>query len=300
MPAEGVLLQTHADILTYEEITSIAKVAIQNGVTKIRLTGGEPLVRRDLPWLIESLARIEGIEDLSLTTNASLLSSNALSMANAGLNRVNISLDTLNPNKFRSITRIGKIDTVWAGILAAEAAGLLPIKINVVVMKGINDDELIDLANLTFEHPWQVRFIELMPFDQDFRELAGDGANDHLFVLVQDMKSMLVGFNLEPITDNSSNGPARIFRPAGAQGTIGFISPLSEHFCGTCNRIRLTADGKLRPCLLNNLEFMIRDPLRSGEDILPLFKQAVDAKPEKHNLNYRPESFNRKMFQIGG
>jgi cyclic pyranopterin phosphate synthase len=300
MPEEGIKQQTHGAILTYEEITSIARVAAENGIKRIRLTGGEPLVRRGLPWLVRSLADLPNIEQVSMTTNASLLSQFAQPLAEAGLKRVNISLDTLNPEKFQKITRRGSLEQVWAGIMAAEAAGLIPIKINAVVVRGVNDDELLDLARLTLTHPWQVRFIELMPLEDQEAWKTVFSHVDSRYVPVQEIKKALDPLQLSPIDAIYSDGPAKIYQAKGAQGTIGFISPLSDHFCNTCNRLRLTADGRLRPCLLNDLEVSIREPLRAGEEILPYLLQAIDAKPEGHELcsNYVP--LKRKMAQIGG
>jgi cyclic pyranopterin phosphate synthase len=301
MPKEGIKQQPHGDILTYEEITSIARVAAEHGIKRIRLTGGEPLVRRGLPWLVRSLADLPNIEQVSMTTNASLLSQFAQPLAESGLKRVNISLNTLNPEKFQKITRRGSFEQVWAGIKASEAAGLVPIKINAVVVRGVNDDELLDLAGLTFTHPWQVRFIELMPLeDQEEWKSMFSHVNSR-YVPMQEIKKALEPLQLSPIDATcGSDGPAKIYQAKGAQGAIGFISPLSDHFCNTCNRLRLTADGRLRPCLLNDHEVSIREPLRAGEEILPYLLRAIDAKPQGHELccNYVP--MKRKMAQIGG
>ena len=300
MPEEGVRLESRLNILTFEEITKIAQVAVANGVTNIRLTGGEPLVRRDLPKLVYSLSAIPGLSDLSLTTNASLLSKYAQTLADSGLKRVNISLDTVNPDTFHRITRFGALDDVWEGILAAENAGFNPIKINVVVMKGVNDQELLELAKITMNHPWQVRFIELMPFEHNSGQTGIMGVGDDLFFSVQEMKERLESLRMVPIDKKSGGGPSRNFKIQGSLGTVGFISPIGDHFCSTCNRIRLTADGKLRPCLLNDTEVMLREPLRRNEDILPYLVRAVEAKPERHNLETSQLKLNRKMSQIGG
>jgi GTP 3',8-cyclase len=300
MPEEGIRQSPNAAILTYEEITTFVKVAAENGINRIRLTGGEPLVRVGLPDLVRSLVNIPRIDQVSLTTNGSLLSEFAQTLANAGLKRVNISLDTLDPEKFRKITRRGSLDQVWAGILAAEAAGLTPIKINSVIARGVNDDEVLALARLTISHPWQVRFIELMPLEDDAAWEPHFSYQDNRFVPVQEIQTALDPLQLTPVSESNGDGPARVFRAKGACGTIGFISPLSDHFCNTCNRMRLTADGRLRPCLLHDFEISIREPLRRGEEILPYLRRAIDAKPQGHELcaNFAP--LKRKMAQIGG
>jgi GTP 3',8-cyclase len=300
MPEEGIKHQPHETILTYEEITSIARVAAENGITRIRLTGGEPLVRRGLPCLVRSLANLPNIEQVSMTTNGSLLAQFAKPLAEAGLKRVNISLDTLKPEKFQKITRTGSLEQVWAGIIAAEAAGLVPIKINTVVVRGINDDEVLDLARLTLTHPWQVRFIELMPLeDQDgWETLFSDSENR--FVPIQEIQKALERLQLKLVDKPYGDGPAKVYQAKGARGTIGFISPLSDHFCNTCNRLRLTADGRLRPCLLNDHEVSISEPLRAGEEILPYLLRAIDAKPQGHELCSNSAPLKRKMAQIGG
>jgi cyclic pyranopterin phosphate synthase len=300
MPQEGISLEPHDLILRFEEIVQIVRAAAQNGINRIRLTGGEPLVRRDLPWLVQALTAIPEIKEVSLTTNGSLLGKYAQSLADAGLKRVNVSLDTLKPQKFRTITRFGSFEDVWRGILAAEEANLTPVKINAVIIRSLNEDEIPDLAKLTYEHDWQVRFIELMPFEKQVGCQSGSILGKNRYVSVNEMRGKLDSFDLEPADGIPGNGPAKVFRAKGAIGTLGFISPLGEHFCGSCNRLRLTAEGKLRPCLLNDTEISIREPLRSGEDILPVLLKAVEAKPEGHDLALGKKSFNRKMSQIGG
>jgi cyclic pyranopterin phosphate synthase len=300
MPEEGIKQQPHQAILSYEEIISIARVAAQNGVNHIRLTGGEPLVRSGLPFLVRSLTELPQIDQVSLTTNASLLAQFVQPLVDAGLKRVNISLDTLNSEKFRKITRIGSLDRVWAGIMAAEAAGLKPIKINAVIIRGVNNDEILELGRLTLTHPWQVRFIELMPLEDLERWEPFPLIGDSRFVSVQEIENKLESLQLSPIKETNGYGPAKVYQAKGAVGTIGFISPISDHFCNTCNRLRLTADGRLRPCLLNDFEVSIREPLRAGEDILPYLLQAIDAKPHGHELGSNFTSLKRKMAQIGG
>ncbi len=299
-PKEGLVWQPRDKQLSNEEIARITTAAAEAGVRRVRLTGGEPLVRTDIVEIVKRIASIPGIEEVSLTTNAMLLERYAGPLAAAGLKRVNISLDTLEADKFKRITRGGMINRLWRGIAAAERAGLTPIKLNTVVVKGINDDELPELARLTIENPWHLRFIELMPVGNAQDWGAGFPASSDRYLGVQEMHACLACFNLEPATVPAGNGPARTFRIAGALGTVGFISPLGEHFCQTCNRLRLSADGFLRPCLLMDDEINVRDPLRAGEPLLPLLERAVEAKPEGHELflQHYPES--RRMAQIGG
>jgi cyclic pyranopterin phosphate synthase len=295
MPPEGVPHISHNDILSYEEIRAVVQAAGQLGIHRIRLTGGEPLVRADFPELVKMLSQIEGITELSLTTNGALLKNYAQALKQAGLSRVNVSLDTLRPDRFQYITRLGELEDVLAGIEAAKEAGLHPIKVNTVIMRGINDDEILEFTRMTYKDGWHVRFIELMPFK---------GVADSVpSVEVQQLISYLG--RLEPCMSVTGNGPAIYYRLAGAKGTIGFISPLTEiSFCSRCNRIRLTADGKLRPCLLGDDEIDLKMPLRSNasiEQLKRLILKAVASKPERHRLkdtNERP--MERKMSQIGG
>ena len=295
MPPEGVPHISHSEILSYEEIRAVVQAAGQLGIHRIRLTGGEPLVRADFPELVKMLSQIEGITELSLTTNGALLKNYAQALKQAGLSRVNVSLDTLRPDRFRYITRLGELKDVLAGIEAAKEAGLHPIKVNTVVMRGINDDEILEFIKMTYKDGWHVRFIELMPFK---------GVADSVpSVEVQQLISSLG--RLEPCMSVTGNGPAIYYRLAGAKGTIGFISPLTEiSFCSRCNRIRLTADGKLRPCLLGDDEIDLKTPLRSNasiEQLKCLILKAVASKPERHRLkdtNDRP--MERQMSQIGG
>jgi cyclic pyranopterin phosphate synthase len=300
MPEKDIQWQARANQLSAEEIARVTEAASQVGVKRIRLTGGEPLVRPDIVEIVKRIASIPGIEEVSLTTNAMLLERLVRPLVDAGLKRVNISLDTLDANKFRRITRGGDIDLLWRGIAAAEEAGLAPLKLNTVVVNGLNADELSALARLTIENPWHVRFIELMPVGnaQDWGQ--GFPALPNRYIPVQEMQARLSVFDLQPVDTPIGNGPARTFRIPGALGTVGFISPLGEHFCQNCNRLRLTADGYLRPCLLLDGEVNIREAVRAGQPILPLLQQAVDAKPQGHELflQHYPES--RRMAQIGG
>ena len=295
MPSEGIPLMSHEDILSYEEICIVAQAAAELGIVKVRLTGGEPLVRAKLTNLLAMLARIQGIDDISLTTNAVLLQRYADELKSAGLRRVNVSLDSLRSDGFRRITRVGNLDDVLRGIEAARQAGLSPVKTNTVVIRGTNDDEVLDFARLTIEGEWHVRFIEYMPFSN------GENA-DHLLVPVSEIKQRIETLGkLEP-TPDSGGGPAKYFCLPGARGTIGFISPVSEHFCRACNRLRLTADGKLRPCLFSDTEIDLREPLRQGataDDIKRLIQEAAWCKPEGHKLR-AGITCERFMAQIGG
>ena len=295
MPAEGIDLLAHEDVLSYEEIYRVATAAAELGIKKVRITGGEPLVRIGLSSLIGMLAQIDAIDDIALTTNGILLARYADELKAAGLRRVNISLDTLKPEKFRLITRGGDLDDVLEGIEAASIAGLNPIKINVVVMAGSNDDELTDFACKTVDDGWHVRFIEHMPFNS---EMASSS-----FVSVNEVRERLASLGeLEPCTFKG-NGPAKYYRLPQAKGTIGFITPVSEHFCFHCNRLRLTADGRLRPCLLSEQEIDLRQPLRQGisaEELKKLIKRAVDSKPRKHKLAEGLVPRNRPFSQVGG
>ncbi len=300
MPSEGIPLMSHEDILSYEEICIIAQAAAELGIVKVRLTGGEPLVRARVTNLLAMLARIEGIDDISLTTNGVLLQRYADELKSAGLRRVNVSLDSLRSDRFHRITRVGDLDDVLRGIEAARQAGLNPVKTNTVVMRGTNDDEVLDFARLTIEGEWHVRFIEYMPF---FNEVQRSTFNvQRLLVPVSEMKQRIETLGeLEPSL-SSGGGPAKYFRLPGARGTIGFISPVSEHFCRACNRLRLTADGKLRPCLFSDEEIDLREPLRRGataDDIKRLIQEAASRKPEGHKLR-AGITCERFMVQIGG
>ncbi len=309
MPPAGIEWKPRSEILSFEEIVQVVSVAAKLGIRKVRLTGGEPLVRRDLPQLVRAIARISGIEDISLTTNGMLLEKLAAPLAEAGLRRVNISLDTLDPHTFRRLTRLGDIERLWRGVEAAERAGLTPLKFNTVVIRGVNDAELPALARLTLEHPWHVRFIELMPVGNEGDWGEGFPPPEQRYVPVQEMLATLAPLGLLPDPGPVGNGPARTLRIPGAPGTVGFISPLGEHFCGACNRLRLTADGRLRPCLLLDREVSVREALREehgtaarDEAIAALIRQAVALKPPGHGLTVTASGFpqNRTMCQIGG
>jgi cyclic pyranopterin phosphate synthase len=295
MPPEGVPQISHTEILSYEEIQAIVRAAAELGIIRIRLTGGEPLVRAELSNLIEMLSQVDGIQELSLTTNGTMLKKYAWELKKAGLSRVNVSLDTLKPDKFQYITRLGKLMDVLEGIEAAKETGFRPVKINMVVMRGINDDEIIDFAKMTYEDGWHVRFIELMPFKSMAEFVPSVELRQHISLLGK----------LEPCPSITGNGPAMYYRLSGAKGTIGFITPLTEtSFCSRCNRMRLTPDGKLRPCLLGEDEIDLKIPLRNNasmEEIKRLILKAVACKPEHHQLSGgNVRVVRRKMSQIGG
>jgi cyclic pyranopterin phosphate synthase len=300
MPTEGVEWQTHESILRYEEIVQIVRQAADFGITEIRLTGGEPLVRKDLASLIELISSIPGIEDISLTTNGILLPDQVERLTRAGLTRINVSLDTLNPEKFARITRGGRLERVLEGLHSAQALGLAPIKLNTVAMRGINDDELIQLAQLSLQQPWHVRFIEIMPVKNQASWGPGFPNPEETYLPIHEINQILSPLGLQPVVNGIGSGPAREFQIPGAKGRIGFISPLGEQFCKNCNRLRLTADGHLRPCLLHDIEVPVRDALRRGEDLLPYFEQALALKPLEHQLGNDITPLNRCMMQIGG
>ncbi len=303
MPPEGIHWRSHDEILCYEEITTVVQAAAELGISRVRLTGGEPLVRLGIVDLVRALAHIPGIEDLTMTTNGTMLAHYAQELAEAGLQRVNISLDTLREDRFQRITRHGRLADVLAGIDAACQAGLNPVKINTVVIRGMNDDEVVDLARKTLETEWNVRFIEWMPVG-NAQALVGAQWQDRV-VPAQEMRERIettLGA-LEPAKLRIGGGPARYYRLAGAKGTIGFITPISEHFCYHCNRLRLTADGQLRLCLLSDTEIDLRTPLRQGADVAhikALLLQAIESKPLRHHLGECRLPEVRTMSQIGG
>lgn len=288
----------HDDIMRYEEIQRIVQAAARLGVKGLRITGGEPLARPNIDKLLKMLVQIEGIEDITLTTNGTLLAKYAEELKAAGLKRVNISLDTFKADKYKQITGKDKLKDVLDGIEAAKKANLTPVKINTVVMRGVNDDEILDFARVTIDEGWHVRFIELMPL------VSSEGKSNKL-VSVKEMMAIIgesLG-GLEPCLTTSGRGPAKYYKLPNAKGTIGFIGPVTECFCATCNRFRITADGKMRPCLLEDDEIDIKGPLRNGADIdelVKLLKQAVELKRERHRLSETYTHGQRQMWQIGG
>ena len=303
MPKEGVSAVGHEDVLKYEEILRIVRIAVKLGITKVRITGGEPLVRRGVVDFIARLSDIAGLTDISLTTNGILLAPFAEPLFAAGIKRINISLDSLNEAKYAKITRGGELSAVLRGIEAVYQAGLQPIKINTVVIKGVNDDEILDFARLTLHKPFQIRFIELMPMGQ-----AGLGSADQYIsndVIMERIKSV---YRLEPRGEgkNGTDGPARMFKIKGGVGEIGFISPLSHLFCESCNRLRLTADGHLRACLLQDKDVGLREALRNGcrdEELELLMSGLIAAKPGQHEIGgdkNQVKKCAKEMSAIGG
>jgi len=299
MPEEGVALLDHDEILRYEELARLARVIVGLGLSKLRLTGGEPLVRLHLEQLVGMLSAIPGVDDLAMTTNGTLLAAAADQLARAGLKRVNVSLDTLRPERFRAMTRRGRFEDVLQGLAAAERAGLAPVKINVVVIRGLNDDEVVDFARRTVEDGWHVRFIEVMPLGADAL-----WAHEGYVPTAETRARIEAAFGPLTAVNGIGAGPARYYQIPGAGGTIGFISPLSEHFCFRCNRLRLTAHGQLLPCLMSERAIDLRTPLRAGaddEELRRLVLEAISAKPVGHRVgpsSARPPA--APMSRIGG
>ncbi len=301
-PREEMKVLSHRDLLTYEEILRLVNVAVPLGISRVRVTGGEPLVRRGVEDFIASLKMHSGIDDVALTTNGLLLEKLADALLAAGKPRLNISLDSLKPARFHKITGQDSWDKVWRGINRAEELGFFPLKLNMVPIKGVNDDEFVDFARLTLRRDFHVRFIEFMPI----------GANDrcgrarHEGVPTASIRAAIEQeFGpLVPFTSETFSGPADNYRLPGARGVIGFISPITKHFCGSCRRLRLTADGKIRPCLLSDTELDVKSPLRGGCDdreLERLFRLALQIKPERHYLNETENGcFERTMSKIGG
>jgi cyclic pyranopterin phosphate synthase len=299
MPEAGLPWIPNGDVLSFDEIEAIVRAAAGVGVRSIRLTGGEPLVRPGLVELVRRLHAIENIEDIALSTNGLLLAGLAAPLAEAGLRRVNVSLDTLRPERFAAIARRPGLERVLAGIDAAVAAGLAPIKINCVVMQGVNDDELLDFAALARERPVFVRFIEMMPVIENVADQRGQ------YLSSEDILARLrAAGTLESVTGPGGNGPARYFAEPGARGAVGVISPLSHDYCETCNRVRLSADGRLRLCLFGDQEIDLRTPVRAGADgaaLAALFRAGMLIKPERHHLALGEVSSRMRAFsEIGG
>jgi cyclic pyranopterin phosphate synthase len=297
MAEEGMTFLPRSEVLSFEEIARVARVAHDLGVTSIRLTGGEPLVRKGLPSLVKMLAAI-GFEDLALTTNAMLLGVLATPLVDAGLSRVNVSCDSLRPERFGSIRRRGNLATVLAAMDVAEDAGLSPLKVNVVLMRGTNDDEILDFANFARETGRTVRFIEFMPLDAE-----GHWGRERLVPGDEVFRSINAVWPLEAVSDTGP-APAERFRFCDGRGEIGLISSVTQPFCGTCNRLRLTADGAIRNCLFSDEEHAVRDLLRRGgsdDDLATLLRQAVWAKYPGHAIN-EPDFLHpvRSMSMIGG
>jgi cyclic pyranopterin phosphate synthase len=299
MPEAGLPWIPKPDVLTFEEITAIVRAAASIGVRSIRLTGGEPLIRRNLEQLVAMIAAIPGIDDIALSTNALLLEDQAPALAAAGLRRVNISLDTLHEDRFTAIARRPGLHRVLAGIDAALAHGLTPVKINCVVMRGANADELEAFAELTRDRAVHIRFIEVMPV-QDNVAMQRDA-----WVSSDEVLERLSALgDLTPVPNPHGNGPARTFAYADAPGTVGVISPLAHDYCERCNRVRLSADGRLKLCLFGDHLIDLRTPLRTGggeEAIVSLLRGAMHVKPERHHLDLgQTASAMRAFSEIGG
>ncbi|MBI5946470.1 MAG: GTP 3',8-cyclase MoaA [Chloroflexi bacterium] len=296
---EDMTFRPNADLMQDDEILAFTRLFASLGFDKIRLTGGEPTVRANIVDIVRGISSTAGIRSVSMTTNGLLLKKLAQPLADAGLQRVNVSIDTLDPAKFKRLTRWGKLDEVWEGILAAEKAGLTPVKLNAVVVKGYNEDDVVDLAALTIDHPWQMRFIEMMPFA---------GATDLQINQVITMKQIRGTIEsefgqLESANGGKLDGEAQVFHIPGAKGDVGFISSVTQPFCSACTRARLTSDGKLRLCLLREKEVDLLTPMRAGateEELRRLLLDGVWEKPWGHGLADGVIPLNRIMSEIGG
>lgn len=303
MPPEGVQFIDHNLLLSYEEIEEVVRVGAKLGIKKLRITGGEPLVRKDIEVLISKLSRIEGIKDIALTTNAYFLAQKAKALKEAGLTRVNISLDSLHPDRFKEITRGGDLAKVLSGIEAAVNVGFNPVKINTVLMKGFNDDEIGEFLKMTIDQPFQVRFIEYMPIGH-----SDDGwKSGYLSLEYVKQEAKRLGLELEESEAVFGNGPSENFRIKGAKGSIGFIHPVSDQFCSNCNRLRLTSDGYLKSCLYWDEELNVKQYIGDEEAIKRVYYKSLETKPKSHEMakafDNEEQSHNptiRRMSQIGG
>jgi cyclic pyranopterin phosphate synthase len=296
---EDMTFRPNADLMQDDEILMFTRLFASLGFDKIRLTGGEPTVRANVVDLVRGIASTEGVRSVSMTTNGLLLKKLAQPLADAGLQRVNVSIDTLDPAKFKRLTRWGKLDDVWEGILAAERAGLAPVKLNAVVVKGYNEDDVIDLAALTIDHPWQMRFIEMMPFAG-----ATEIQVNQVITMEQIQQNIESEFGQLEVSNNGKlDGEAQVFHIPRSKGDIGFISSVTHPFCSACTRARLTADGKLRLCLLREKEVDLLTPLRAGaspDELRRLLLDGVWEKPWGHGLADGIIPLNRIMSEIGG
>lgn len=297
MPAEGITLKKKDELLSFEEIIRIAGIFVSSGVEKIRITGGEPLVRRNLEELIAGLASLKGLKQLAMTTNAVLLAQKAAVLRQAGLNSLNISLDSLRADRFKVITLRDDFNNVIAGIDAAEREGFSPIKLNVVVMKGRNDDEVLDFVRYVHGRPINVRFIEYMPFKDNCWDSSG------VFSFKEMIEVIGKEFKLEPLASHPSD-VAKDFRIEGSAGTVSFVTSMTDSFCATCNRLRMTADGAIKSCLFYEPEINMRERLRSGctdSEIEEMIVYALGKKPEAHPpMEELASMSNRAMVEIGG
>ncbi|MEN8200256.1 MAG: GTP 3',8-cyclase MoaA [Thermodesulfobacteriota bacterium] len=297
---KGLQTLKHEDLLSYEELQRIVEIVVSMGMNKLRLTGGEPLVRKGVMHFIRSLAAIDGLDEIRLTTNGVLLLEKAAGLYEAGIKKLNISLDTLQPARFQEISGVDLFDQVWRGIEKAEEIGF-DIKLNIVAMKGVNDDEFLDFARLAVERSWQVRFIEFMPVGKN-----STWGKDSYISSLELQKMVAEMGTLEPLPGCRMDGPARVYSLTasdGRQGRVGFISPISHHFCETCNRLRLTSAGRLRACLLHDREADLKSLLRSGgtdEEIRKLIRQTILDKPKGHTLAEDQARCSGQMSRIGG
>ena len=297
-PQDLIPKLSHAEILTYEEILRLVRIATRLGISKVRITGGEPLVRKGVYEFLHELTATEGLKDVSLTTNGVLLKDNLEKIQAAGISRINISLDTLNPTKYHEITGYDEFDRVWQGIEKAHQMGFYPIKLNIVALKGINEEEFVEMAQLSFQYPFHIRFIEYMPIGRsDF--------NPDSLLLAPEIKSRISHLgNLAIVQEDEHDGPARRYKYEDAVGEIGFIPALSQHFCNKCNRLRLTASGQLRPCLLSDHQEDLKEAIRqdcSDQQLADIFIKAVRHKPSDHNLVAKnPARVCGQMRAIGG
>lgn len=298
MPQEHMPFRPHAELLTFDEILRVAGIFARMGVRKVRLTGGEPLVRSGLPLLVEQLARMDGIETVGLTTNGVLLRHYAADLKRAGLQALNVSLDTLRPERFKAMTKQDEFSAVSDGIVAAKECGFNALKLNIVVIKGVNDDEILDFVRLTKDSPVNVRFIEYMPFESNHWSEAG-------FMPYSEMRDTIAGaYDLIPMAGADAHAVAKDFHVPGFSGKVSFITSMSEHFCAGCNRIRLTADGTVKPCLFSKAETNLRGILRehgSDAQLETAIREAVGAKWYSHPpVDTLCGLANRSMIQIGG
>ena len=296
MPLEGLPWLPKVDILSYEEIVAVVEQLAPLGLRRIRLTGGEPTIRPQLTSLVAQLRAVPGVSDIALSTNGVKLPELAQPLRDAGLDRINMSADSLREDRIVAIARRNFPFDPVTSLIAAQDAGLSPIKVNVVVMRGVNDDEVADFARLTLDRPWHVRFIELMPVG-DMRELTWD----HV-VPSSEILDRASAIDVLTAADGPTrgNGPAAYYRFPGAAGTVGVITPMTHTYCGTCNRVRLTADGRLRTCLFGDHEVNLRDALRAGLPLEPLFREALAGKPREHTLLQMQVGGLRALSQVGG
>ncbi len=296
---EDMTFRPNPDLMQDEEIYLLTRMFASLGFDKIRLTGGEPTVRAHIVDLVRGIAGTSGIRSVSMTTNGILLKKLAQPLAEAGLQRVNVSIDTLDPEKFKRLTRWGKLEEVWEGILAAQAAGLSPIKLNAVVVKGYNESDVVELARLTIDNPWQIRFIEMMPFAG-----ATDLQTSQVVTMAQIQARIEAAFGrMEPANEGKLDGEAKVFHIPEARGNVGFISSVTAPFCSACTRARLTADGRMRLCLLREKEVDLLTPLRNGASLEELRRIILDSvwdKPWGHGLAEGVIPLNRVMSEIGG